>query len=216
MYEDQHFRSLQSRLIRGQCVYDIGSHDGLTSVLVADAVGPENVVIIEPSEVNWSYIKKTWHESYASAPRATFPGFMDATDKIGFNDNVWHNAFPPESDRPLCDKERLEFRWMHYRNVCSIVASRPSLTIDTLVKLTEVPRGITMDVEGAEFLVLKGAEHTLRVHRPLVWVSLHPDFMKDRFHTSASALFEFMKSLGYTAVFLASDHEEHWLFEVEE
>jgi FkbM family methyltransferase len=189
--------------------YDIGAYEALTSTFVASAVGAENVVIIEPSEVNWPNIRANWN---LPLPRATFPGFMDATNKPGSEKEVYLNSFPPEANGSIRKDENLEFRWLHYRDCCSIVASRPALTLDTLASIVGIPQGFTMDAEGAELLVLRGAINTLRNHHPLVWVSIHPKFMMDRFKNSAEELHELMKQLGYNETLLAADHEEHWFF----
>lgn len=209
MYEEIHFRSVQQSLKPGDLTYDIGAYDGTTSVLIAEAVGHENVVIIEPAEVNWGNIKK----NFGGIPAACFPGFLDSHDKEGSADHVVFNAFPPESSAPELAEDRLEFRWLHYRDVDPMVANLPALSLDNLAIMIATPvAGLTMDVEGAEFEVLRGAAGVLSHYHPLVWVSVHPEFMVERFATQPQQLFEFMRSLGYESELLTKDHEEHWKF----
>lgn len=48
-------------------------------------------------------------------------------------------------------------------------------TIDDLVAAWRVPTLIKIDVEGAELAVLQGARHTLKVHRPLIYIEVRKD-----------------------------------------
>jgi hypothetical protein len=67
-------------------------------------------------------------------------------------------------------------------------------------------------VEGAELLVLKGAEKTLKEHHPNIWVSVHPDMLISLYDQTKEDVLFFMDSCGYDAELLAIDHEEHWIF----
>ena len=57
---------------------------------------------------------------------------------------------------------------------------------------TGIPSFIKIDVEGHELKVLKGAEQTLRKHKPTVLIEIH-DFSED------NVVHKFMLSLGYDA-----------------
>lgn len=69
-----------------------------------------------------------------------------------------------------------------------------------------------MDTEGSELRVLQGAERVLADQRPLVWVSVHPQFSIDMYGLTREDLLAFMRAHGYRCEQLAIDHEEHWLF----
>ncbi len=71
---------------------------------------------------------------------------------------------------------------------------------------------MTIDVEGSEFEVLKGAEQTIRKDRPLLYVSVHPEFMFRMFNQYTAELVKFVEDLGYKHEILAFDHEFHFLF----
>ena len=94
----------------------------------------------------------------------------------------------------------------------------PTLTIDATVEAgVPPPTVLTLDVEGSELHVLRGARHTLEEHRPDVFVSIHPEFAA--FHYGimdvTKAIRWYMEERGYPnagATFLAQDHEHHWHF----
>jgi FkbM family methyltransferase len=212
-YEPAHFNSVRERMKHGDLFFDIGSYDATTSILVAEVVGPENVVIIEPTECNWPAIKANWEDHGLRAPRATFPGFLCDEDKPASDSRIKEGGFPSESNGKILAEKNMEFRWLNYRNVCAVVEGRPRLKIDTLTARVGAPRGITMDIEGSELLAIRGAYATLKNNNPIVWISIHPAFMAERFAHTAKELHDFMTSVGYIGALLQADHEEHWMFE---
>lgn len=55
---------------------------------------------------------------------------------------------------------------------------------------------IKIDVEGYEFQVLKGAEQTIRSHKPILFIEVDDSNLKDQ-GASAEMLITFIKNLGY-------------------
>lgn len=68
---------------------------------------------------------------------------------------------------------------------------------------------LKIDVEGAEFLVLKGAEAFLKEFRPTIALSVHWYWLEN-FKTSREEIMGFLSNIGYQIKLLATDHEEHW------
>lgn len=64
-------------------------------------------------------------------------------------------------------------------------------------------------VEGAELLVLRGAETFLRRVSPVLSLSVHPPALPGYGHSKADVE-AFLKRLCYEVRVLAVDHEEHW------
>jgi hypothetical protein len=60
--------------------------------------------------------------------------------------------------------------------------------------------------------VVQGMTHILTEHRPLVWLSMHPDLMDEWYGTTPDQVHELMAACGYSAEFLGHDHEDHWLY----
>jgi hypothetical protein len=88
----------------------------------------------------------------------------------------------------------------------------PAVTVDTVAGGTMGPTALTIDVEGAELRVLRGAARTLMTYRPTVWVSIHPAFMDEMYGDRPEQIHDLMAGLGYEGHHLATDHEEHWRF----
>lgn len=71
----------------------------------------------------------------------------------------------------------------------------------TLDSLCLSPGAVKVDVEGAELDVLRGAEETLRAHKPILVVEIHEHKIKtfDHHWTQVS---DFLRHLGYTVTYL--------------
>jgi FkbM family methyltransferase len=68
---------------------------------------------------------------------------------------------------------------------------------------------IKCDVEGAELLVLRGAETFLRREAPALLLSVHPPALPSYGYSKADVE-AFLERVGYEHQILAVDHEEHW------
>jgi FkbM family methyltransferase len=77
------------------------------------------------------------------------------------------------------------------------------------------PMLIKIDVEGAELIVLRGASGLLRLHRPTLLLSVHPQFLPS-FQQSKEDVSKFLGDHAYRWSLLSTDHEEHWWCEPEE
>ena len=210
-YDKATFDDVRKTLTRGDLVYDVGAYDAITSVIAAEIVGAGNVVIIEPAEMNWGTIREYFVQNTSGLPRATYAGFLTNVDTEGAV--VHPNRFPPESDwyPPSDYEEHSNFRLLNDTWIPEVV-KLPRMKLDSLAAIVGPPKGVLVDVEGAEFLVLEGAVKTIEEFHPIFWISIHPKFMLDRFAHSTDYLHEFMKDWGYKSTLLADDHEQHWKF----
>lgn len=211
VWERERIDSMQQHIKQGDVVFDVGAEQGWMSALIAKYMSDE-IVLVEPTAEFWPGIKAIWQQNGLKEPCASWCGFF-SDENTG--DGTRSYGFPSEArEADVIEKRK-------YRNVYDSGDQKviPSIMFDQFVKDVNQfwngdlkPDHITIDVEGAELLVLRGAEQTLRKHKPLVWCSVHPDMMeRDYQHTKADLLF-FMDECGYEAELLAIDHEEHWFF----
>jgi FkbM family methyltransferase len=174
------------------------------SVIFAQRVGGDNMVLVEPSSDFWPNIRMSWEQNGLADPTFCFEGFIGAAND--FNDTPRRGEWPKSSIGPECGN----MAYRHPNNHADI----PTMTIDKLVRLSgRPPTGITVDIEGAEFRAVRGAEHTLRTYRPLLWLSVHPFLMERDFGPDHPGdLHRLLGAWGYRAEFLRCDHEYHMLF----
>lgn len=99
--------------------------------------------------------------------------------------------------------------------VCFDAAEAPLLpwhSVDGLWQNVEKPSApflLKCDVEGAEYMVLKGAVAFIQQHQPAIFLSVHPQFLP-RFGHDVPQIKTLLTELGYEWFCYDVDHEEHW------
>lgn len=207
-WERERIESMRTHLKQGDVLFDIGTEQGWCNLAYAQMVGPRNIVLIEPTPEFWGNIYRTWVKNIGGdkPPLALYDGlFSDkTTDKrdIKYISEHWN-------DEALGDLvDRNSYRYIHEHG-----DTVPQITLDDYVSETGiVPDALTMDTEGSELLILRGAEKTLTKHHPKLWVSIHPELGERDYGIKKEDTIGFLESLGYTGEHLATDHEEHWYF----
>ena len=209
-WEKARFSSMEENLKPGDILFDVGAEVGWISAIYAQFVGAENMVLFEPVPENWKNLRTTWEQNGLSLPRLTACGLLSNEEKLSFvcNDRAW----PEEA------KGDLLIESVKYRHIDENAHNSPQTTIDRLVEHGAFigqlrPNAITIDVEGAELIVLQGAKQTLLDTRPLVWVSLHEGWVnRPGVDPKDQDVLDFMQGLGYSAEKLGVDHESHVMF----
>lgn len=198
--------SMRKYLKPGMVLYDVGSFDGWQSAVFSQMVGgPKNIVMIEPCTEQWSNARLTWEKNGLGAPLGTYHGFVGNEQR--HQPTIFHNSWPSGPDYTHVLKG-IKFKFLHDPADKDV----PCIRLDQFAANIRLPDALHIDIEGAELEALRGAEKLLRAQRPIVWVAIHPEFMRDRFKRSPRDLHFYMDDLDYTGVHLATDHEEHWVF----
>lgn len=211
-WEKERLDSMYRNLEEGDVIFDIGAEEGDLPALWA-TWGCE-VVCFEPGARIWPNIKAVWEMNSLSPMAGYFMGFAsDTTDlepkHLDKTEQGDRDGWPTAAYGSI--REGADFR-----HLAQQADESKQITIDDYVAQTGItPTAITMDVEGSEFRVLKGAYNTLRDNPVKVWVSVHTDRpWVDEFYRGfdSSDVVNYMDRLGYKAEHLATDHEEHWRF----
>lgn len=200
-------------------IIDVGVEEGDLTALFSK--WGCDVVMVEPNPRVWPNVRAIWKANGLRPPLALWVGFAgdqssSADDGLEWQrEHVWRPADWSDltGPWPMCAYGEVigDHAFLHLAQHPHV----PCLTLDQLA--ANVPRvdAITMDVEGSELRVLRGAEGILRRDRPLVWVSVHTDqqWMDENYPLAGrDAVVRWMDARGYEGQLLAIDHEEHWFF----
>lgn len=204
-WEKKRLKALHREIKQGDNVYYIGAEEGDIAALCQIWGG--KLFLFEPNDKVWPNMKAIWEANSLETP-SCFSGF--ASDKtITGGKNLFFNSWPPSADGPVIGDHGFKELWEP--------GDIPQITIDEYSKWSEaIPDIISLDVEGSEFQVLKGAEDTLKKYRPKIFLSGHPEFMFRMFGQYLYDLRNWIKDIGYTEEILDYQHEVHLLYKPNE
>jgi FkbM family methyltransferase len=162
--------------------------------------------LIEPNEKVWPNIRAIWEANNLKLPHQLFVGFASNETKlphVSVEDIAKHNPDWPEcAFGPVIGD--------HGFKQLKDAGDIPQIRIDDMPG--RKPTAIILDVEGSEWEVLKGAEQTLRLHKPKIWLSGHPEFMFDQYGQYLGDLRKWIKDIGYQEKLIDYQHEVHLLY----
>lgn len=202
---EAHTLALARHLISpGMVVWDVGSEEGDFPALFG--TWGADVVLIEPNPLVWPQIRQHWEANVLQRdPLRCVVGLASDRTRYGTPDydTAYTGIWPNVSEG--------EIRPDHgFRHIAEHALVSPQFKLDDL----DLPRPdlVMMDIEGSELHALRGMERMLRAERPQLIVSIHDQFLRDLYHSSADDVLEFMDGLGYERRHLCTDHEAHWWF----
>lgn len=189
-FEPATLREVLRRLPVGGTFVDVGANIGWYSLKTAKAVGPKgHVIAVEPNRKTLVELRDNLRASGAESVVAVVPeACSDSEGTLTFYASPRRNT--GESSLSLANATQEG----------PAAASYPvrARRLDDILKESGVDRvdAIKIDVEGAEFLVLKGATETLDRYRPVVILELI-DRQLRAMGSSVKEVLAFMQSHGY-------------------
>ncbi|HEX9562928.1 MAG TPA: FkbM family methyltransferase [Gemmatimonadaceae bacterium] len=156
-YEPLQSAAFQRHIKAGDVVFDVGAHVGYYTVLSSVLTGPTGQVIsFEPVPLNLRYLRRHVRMNGCDNVRIVEVCVGDRSSTARFDDSHGTGVGHLSADGGLVVRVR---------------------AIDEMVASGEVPvpQFIKVDVEGAELLVLQGADSILRKHHPAIILSTHGD-----------------------------------------
>ena len=150
----------RGRLRAGARVFDVGAHQGVVAMMLADIVGTSGLVVaIEATPHNAEVARRNAELNELPQLRVVHAAGADAPGTLHFSPRMnGHVAAADEAS----------------------VAVR-AVTIDELADEHGAPDVLFVDVEGYELHVLRGARRTLDAHRPDHFIEVHMGEGLERF-----------------------------------
>jgi FkbM family methyltransferase len=160
--EPEQIQAFTAAVKPGQIVFDVGANVGYYTLLGSRLVGANGLVLsIEPACRNIHYLyrhlKLNSIKNVIILPSACSDDLGVASFSLGENCAIGHlQEIAGEQVKRCSDKTLV-----------------PTVTIDSITEHIGLPDVIKIDVEGAEFQVLQGGQHTLAEARPSIFLSTH-------------------------------------------
>ena len=188
-YEPETVAWLRRTLTPGDTFLDIGGHVGLVAMEGAELVGPAGrVITVEPIPANQRVIVRH-AEANGLAARITLVAAACTAEHGGQVELIYDDSHENWSGATVAEH-------VHLKGTESRVGV-PTVSVDGLLAESSAhPRGIKIDVEGAELQVIRGATRTLAEVRPAVWLAFHPHAFPDP-KAATEELFALFTAAGY-------------------
>lgn len=163
-------------LTRGKrCLLDVGALHGLFSLVFTGLIGESSAIAFEPDKISYSLLTKTL---------AVNPKHNVKSDQLAIGSSASMTKFRSDGLHLVACPENSGNHPIH-----AIVSTS---TIDIYCHENSIkPDTIKIDVEGYEYEVLKGARHILELHKPLLFIEVHPALLKEH-KISAEMFFEIL------------------------
>jgi FkbM family methyltransferase len=197
VWEPETWQAVAQHLQSGGTFVDVGAHIGYYSLKAAVVLGPTgHVIAVEPNPQMAGALRDNIHASGATIVAVQPVACSDSEATLEFFASAGSNT--GESSLSLSNASQGGQPVRSYR-----VRARP---LDAIIQETGVSRVdvLKIDVEGAELLVLKGAQKTLGQYHPVVIVEL-VESQLSAMGTSSAEIVEFLRSQGYTARHTSSE-----------
>ena len=191
------YSAFASAVMPGMVIMDVGAHIGTYTIIALIKSGPKGrVVAYEPHGYTWQYLLRhlEWNDV---ANRAVVRNVC--CGRSGGLEDFYYVSDQAEGMNGLVPV-------VGFRKTRAVVVSID----DEVASLRLTPDIIKIDVEGAEWDVLKGAEQLLIRKCPLLFLSLHPDALVKR-KESPEQVLAWLEQRGFTCKVIAKDHEVHVL-----
>ncbi len=180
--------------------YDIGANIGMYSLCAAKyKISPKFIYCWEPEPFNLKRLNENINLNDIKNI-TVFPIALGSENAVL---KLWTEAKEPGSLTPSLTRKSSKSISVQVARGDNWV-SKKKLYLPTIMKI---------DVEGYEFHVLKGLEATIRKSKPIIFLEIHPVFLK-KLRIEKSQVLDFLRNLNYKAIFSSSRRrQEHYIFE---
>jgi len=189
VWDEATWRAIEGHLSKGDTFIDVGAHEGYCSLKAARVVGPSGHVIA--IEANPEMVRTLRGNIQASGTGVVTVVPVACSDSestldlfVAEHSNSGNSSLS-ERNASLAGTVRATYH-VPARSLDAILQESRLLRVDV----------VKIDVEGAELLVLKGAEETLVRSRPILFVELD-DLLLSAMGTCSAEIVSFLASRGY-------------------
>lgn len=208
-WEAKRMESMIANIKYGDIIFDVGAEQGDMTAMLSKKAGDKSTVIFEPSPMMWPHIKANFERNNIKPLDCYVEFVSDKTEEkpegLNYDDKI-------RDGYPECAYDKLDntrgFRYLHEE-----AKATKQITIDDYCKRTgNYPDIVTIDVEGSEYNVLEGMSKTIDKVMPIIYLSLHDNFLYLNYKKFPQDIFKFFDARNYKYKLLGFDHEFHYVF----
>lgn len=204
-WEKKRLQAMYEHIDKGDIVYYVGAEEGDMAALCQIWGG--KLVLFEPNRKVVPNIKAIWDANKLEYP-LYYAGFAGRNSSLNYKEGIVD--FETITGEVIANHG---FKELH--EPFDEKGEIPQVSISRLVRSESFPYPsvVSIDVEGSEFEVLRGMEAFMRSDkRPVIFLSLHPEFMFRIYGEYQYDLRNWIKDMGYKETLLDYQHEVHLMY----
>ena len=178
-YDSFFFKYLETLDLKGKAVFDIGGHIGYHSLAFGQYAGKDGkVFVFEPNEANYDRLLQNLALNADSIQNVTAKKYA-VSDAEGREEFVFSARIENgSSSGSFLDRSHTIWEKSVYEASGGFARTDvETVTIDGFIRETDChPALVKIDVEGAEYLVLQGAQEMLAHDKPIILIEVHSIF----------------------------------------
>ena len=191
-FEDKAAEGLFKLAKEKEVIFDIGANIGFTSLSLAQSSNnlTSKVYAFEPDPYNYSKLIDSINLN---------PNYVVSPENVGIGDTVENLKLAINTANNL-GGNRIN------KNATENYSIIPVTTVDIFVESRKIPRVdlIKIDIEGFEMNALKGAEQTIKLHKPILFVEVNNENLKIQ-NSSAQELIAYLEKY-YSVIYNAENN----------
>lgn len=180
-YEPEFLEAFTKQTKKAKVIYDIGSNIGLYSLTAAALNKDARIIAFEPETHCCEIIEKSKNlNSFDNIEvQECCLGDHNDTIKLSMKGSTGHFVSHDVKEEEVIEK--------------------PVYRLDYLVEKKSIPAPdmVKIDVEGYEAHVMRGMKNIMSVHKPVILLELHKEFMS-QYGENSNKLLDSAKASGYT------------------
>lgn len=186
-------------------VYYVGAEEGEMPALCQ--MWGAHVAMFEPNPKVWPNIKAIWEANQLDDPLMAFWGFASNETRMVDGYDIHAGGWPECADNEVIGNHGFKELYLEAENYNQI-------KLDDVYDqgLVPSPTIITFDCEGSDWEVMKGAETLLKQYRPVIFASIHPEFMFHQFNQYSRDFRNWLIGFGYNEEVIDYKHELHTIY----
>ena len=177
---------VKKEIKKTKVIFDIGAHIGTTSIMMSRLNPEATIFAFEPHSGTYNTAAEILRTNSFKNIQINNIGLGDKPGKLKLYEVREHNA---GMNRVILGEQDYPYTQVDISTIDKFV-SENSISNVGFIKI---------DVEGFEYAVLKGGEQTLRKYKPVMFIELDDNNLKDC-GQSAASLIELLFSYGYETV----------------
>lgn len=219
-WEKKRLDMMHKHIGKGDVVYYVGAELGEFPALCQK--WGAKLLLFEPNHSAWPVIRGVWKANKLDRPLGLYAMFCGSETTLK-PENPDKSLYGGHGWQLIKTKDSPDYDWPQYVKGKIIEAhgfselhnekdGLPVVTIDDVASHNLGPTVICMDIEGAEFEALKGAENTLLTYKPKIFLSLHPEFLIQYWNVYSREVRDWLIERGYDEKLIDYEHEVHLLY----